>query len=121
MNRARRAADLVALLPCHLRAQLRIVLHLHLDRCCDLAYQIAGLLLFLAEKRVEKSSLSNLLAQLAMFKKDVYGFPQRVVKDLNHLLVKEYILGESLDGIGAFGTRKSEGQSFSHLGKLKCG
>ena len=36
-----------------------------------------------------------------MFKKDVHAFPQRVVKNFNHLLVNERILSERFDRIGA--------------------
>ncbi len=119
MNGQRRVADLLGLLTRHLRAQRRIILHFHQDGGCDFGHQIAGLLLFLTKKRIEKSGCSNFVAEFAMFEEDMHRFPQRVVQDLDHFLMNERILSEGLDRIGAFHAGQSEGQRISGVGKLE--
>ena len=44
---------------------------------------IAGVLLRLPEKRIEKSGIADVVAQFAMLEEDVHRLPQRVVQNLD--------------------------------------
>ena len=121
MNRNRRAADLLGLLPRHLRAQHRIILHLHSDRSCDFGDQIASVLFLLAKEWIEKSGIADIMAQFAMFQKDMHTFPKRVIKDLDDLLMNERILREGLYGIGTLPLLEERRSARSLIGKLESG
>src|SRR5271155_2459927 len=54
-----------------------------------------------------------------MFQEDVHAFPERVVEDLDHLLVGEGIIGEGLDGIRTRDAGEGKGQRIFSLGKLQ--
>ncbi len=90
-NGCRRVRDLLRLFAGHLRAKLRIFGDLHFDRCRYLLDHACRLLLLLAEKRIKKSRFANIVAQFAPLEEDVYRFPQRVIQDLDHLLMQESI------------------------------
>ena len=92
VNRSGSGADLFRLFARYLRPQLCVILHFHLDGCRDLRQQIVGVLFFLAKKGIKESRFADVVTQFAMFEKNVNGFPERVIKNLNHLLMHERIV-----------------------------
>src|SRR6202034_2830001 len=109
MNRLRGVTDLLGFVPRDLRAQLGIIANLHQDGRCYFGHNIASSLLFSTEKWIKESGVAHLKAQFAVLEKNVYRLPERVIEDLDHLLVHERVLGSSIHGIGTFNTRQSKG------------
>ena len=74
---------------CYLRAQKGIITHLHSNGRGNLGDNIKRFLLVFAEKRVQESGFANVMAQFAVFEKNVNGFPKRVIQDFDQFLVKK--------------------------------
>ena len=121
MNCERSVADLLRLLACYLCAQLRVIVHFHADRGCNLGEQIRRLLLFLSEEWVEETGVADVVTEFAMFQKHVHALPQGVVENLDHFLMDEWIGCKRFNSVGAFRTGKSEGQGSSRLRKVESG
>ena len=66
----------------------------------DLAHEVGRRLLLASQERIEKSRLADLVAQLAMLEEDVHRLPERVVQDLDDLLVHERIRSGGRDRVG---------------------
>ena len=76
----------------HRVAELRVVGHLHADRRRHVAHAAGRVLLLLAEKRIQKSGCAHVVAQLAVLEEDVHRLPERVIENLDQLLVDERIV-----------------------------
>src|SRR5579863_8327534 len=61
------------------------------------------------------------MAQLLTFQKDVHRLPERVIKNLDHFLMNEWVVSESFDGIRTLAAGESEGQRFFCVSKRQCG
>ena len=59
------------------------------------------------------------MAQFAMLEEDMHGLPQRVVQDLDHLLVHERILRGGIERVRAFHAGKSERHRVLQVGQLQ--
>ena len=70
--------------------------------CAD---QVGRRLLLAAEERIEEPGLADVVAQLAVLEEDVHRLPERVVQDLDQLLVHERILGRRRDRVRALRRR----------------
>ena len=73
-------------------------------------------LLILTEEWIKKASVADVVAQLAMFEEDVHRFPERVIENLDQLLVDESIVRRGIAEIGATCAWQSE----SHRTTLAC-
>ena len=92
-RRARVAQCASASSPRHLVAERRVIGHLHPDRRGDPSTQRRRDLPLTAKKRIEEASVADVVAKLATLEEDVHRLPQRVVQDLENLLVDEGIVG----------------------------
>ena len=61
------------------------------------------------------------MAQFAMLEEDVHRLPQRVIQNLDHLLVHERILRGGIERVGAFHAGKSERHCILQVGLLQRG
>ena len=76
--------------------QRRIIRNLQTDGGRDLVHQIALILRFLPQKRIQKSGFSRIESKLAPFEKHVNRFPQRVIQDLDDLLMHQRIVRDTV-------------------------
>ena len=72
-------------------------------------------LLLLPEEWIKKASVADVVAQFAMFEEDVHGFPERVIENLDELLVDERIVRRGIAEIGAV-MRPAERRSSHDVG-----
>ena len=101
------------------RAQESVIAHLHLDGGGRFGDNIERFLLRFSEKRIEECSFADVVAQFAMFEKDMHSFPERVVENLNEFLVDERVFRSGGGEIGAFDSGKSKGHRVALARKLK--
>src|SRR5208283_2874398 len=104
MDGACSVRDLLGLFLCKLGAQQGVVMHLHLDRSGHVFDNVGCFLFLVSEEWVEKFGLSNVLPQLAVFKKHMHGFPERVVENLDDFLMNEWVLCDRPKRVPAMGT-----------------
>ena len=69
--------------------QLRVFLHLHLYRLRDLVQKSIRVLLLAAQKRIQKCRHPHIVAEFPMLEEDMHRFPERVIENLDQLLVDE--------------------------------
>src|SRR6185437_2876164 len=120
INRMRRAADLLRLLRRYLFAKARVIADFDLDGGGYLRGQIVCLLFLLAEERIEKFRSPHIMAQFTMLEVDVNGLPQRVIEDLNQLLVHESIICWRLQRKRGLRARQGKRHSTMLLGHSQC-
>src|SRR6185369_10347222 len=83
-------------------AQRLVVACLHLDRRRGLGDHRVRVLLLLSEERIEERGSPHLMAALAVLEEDMYGLPERVIEDLEDLLVDVGIVrrrGDRIAGV----------------------
>ena len=97
-----RVADLFGLFARHLRAQLarRPATFIRMEAATS-RDDVGCFLLFLAEKWIEKAGVADIVAQFAMLEEDVHSLPERVIENLDHLLVDERIVRGGIAAVGA--------------------
>ena len=108
MDRQRGLADLLGLLARHLGPERGIVrTFIRMEAATSRTRSADGLLLP-AEERIQEAGVADVVAQLPMLEEDVHRLPERVVEDLDQLLVDERIRGQPRSiGIGALGAREA--------------
>jgi hypothetical protein len=121
MNGQRCAAYLLGFLARHLATQFGVVVHLHQNRARDLRQQVGGSLLFGAQEGIEEPRFAHLVTQFTMLEEDMHGFPQRVVQNLDHLLVHEWVLRGGIERVRTFHPRESERHRILQVGQLQRG
>src|SRR6185437_11089479 len=120
INRMRRAADLLGLFRRYLFAKARVIADFDLDGGSYLRGQIFCLLFLLAEERIEKFRSPHIMPQFTMLEVDVNGLPQRVIEDLNQLLVHESIICWRLQRKRGLRARQRKGHGTALLGDGQC-